>query len=55
MKWKVDKIDKISFKNIQGFLESLKPNNPEILKPRNQESLKPDLVAQDARKSIFPS
>ena len=41
MKWKLGNMDQISFKNIEGFFESVEPRNQDTLKPRNQETKNP--------------
>ena len=43
MQWNIGNMDKISFNNMNGFLESLKPRNQEIKKQEttNQETTKP--------------
>ena len=37
----IGNVDKISFKDVRGFFEPLKPRKQEALKPRDQETLKP--------------
>ena len=50
MEWEIGNMDKISFKNIKGISESLKPRNSETKKPRKQEPRSQETENQETEK-----